>query len=105
MKLSFSTKHVKADSFLELCNIAADYGFSGFEVYDVDKEKTGSDRRDHLRFCDFLDLFFDQTVSGHFFGNVHVHQIQQGGSQIGQNTTVYQLYSAFRIQDQNGNGI
>ncbi len=39
MKLSFSTKHVKADSFLELCNIAADYGFSGFEIYDVDKEK------------------------------------------------------------------
>ena len=30
MKLSFSTRYVTADSFLELFNKAAQYGFSGF---------------------------------------------------------------------------
>ena len=39
MKLSFSTRYVTADSFLGLCNKAAQYGFSGFEVYDVTKER------------------------------------------------------------------
>lgn len=38
MKLAFSTEYVTAASFVGLCNIAADYGFSGFEVFDVDRE-------------------------------------------------------------------
>lgn len=38
MKFSFSTKNVKSASFLELCNKASEYGFSGFEIYDVDNE-------------------------------------------------------------------
>lgn len=38
MKYSFSTKNVTSDSFLELCNKTADYGFSGFEIYDVNSE-------------------------------------------------------------------
>ena len=42
MKFSFSTKNVSASSFIELCNIARDYGFSGFEIYDTAKE-----RREH----------------------------------------------------------
>ncbi|MBQ4290564.1 MAG: AMP-binding protein [Clostridia bacterium] len=39
MKLSFSTKDVPASSFLELCNLARSYGFSGFEIHDAQKEK------------------------------------------------------------------
>ena len=38
MKFAFSTEYVSADSFVGLCNIAADYGFSGFEIRDVDRE-------------------------------------------------------------------
>ena len=38
MKLTFSTRHVAAQSFLELCNIANDYGFSGLEIYDAQAE-------------------------------------------------------------------
>ena len=40
MKLSFSTKHVKRPSFLEVCNVASDYGFSGFEIFDYKEEKS-----------------------------------------------------------------
>ncbi len=39
MKFSFSTKYVATNSFLELCNITSDYGFSGFEAYDIDALK------------------------------------------------------------------
>ena len=35
MKLSFSTKDIKASGFAEVCNIACDYGFQGFEIYDI----------------------------------------------------------------------
>ena len=35
MKLSFSTKDTKASRFAEVCNIACDYGFQGFEIYDI----------------------------------------------------------------------
>jgi len=35
MKFCFSTEHVKAKSFLNLCNITAEYGFDGFEFHDV----------------------------------------------------------------------
>jgi len=38
MKLVFSTQNVPADSFLDLCNKTTEYGFSGFEVFDVQKE-------------------------------------------------------------------
>lgn len=38
MKLGFSTRNVSAGSFIELCNIASEYGFSGFEIYDMDSE-------------------------------------------------------------------
>ena len=39
MKLSFSTRHVGADSFVALCDKTAQYGFQGFEVYDAAREK------------------------------------------------------------------
>ena len=40
MKLAFSTQHVTAQSFLELCNIANEYGFAGFEIYDAAAERS-----------------------------------------------------------------
>lgn len=39
MKLSFSTKHVKTDTFLELAQTALDYGFDAVELYDLDEVK------------------------------------------------------------------
>ena len=36
MKFSFSTKDTKAKSFAEVCDEALDYGFNGFEIYDID---------------------------------------------------------------------
>ncbi len=39
MKLAFSTRNVRPQSFLELCNYARDYGFDGFEVDDVQTER------------------------------------------------------------------
>lgn len=38
MKLGFSIQNVSAKSFIELCNIASEYGFSGFEIYDMKSE-------------------------------------------------------------------
>ncbi len=39
MKFVFSDKNVKASSFIELCTVAHDYGFAGFEIFDAFKEK------------------------------------------------------------------
>ena len=39
MKLVFSTKNVPAESYIELCNLTAEYGFHGFELYDPIAEK------------------------------------------------------------------
>ena len=39
MKYVFSTKNVDVRSFAELCNVAKEYNFSGFEVYDAFAEK------------------------------------------------------------------
>ncbi len=41
MKLSFSDKFVESKSFIDLCNIAQNYGFNGIEIEDafVEKEK------------------------------------------------------------------
>ncbi len=39
MKISFSSRHVAASSFLELCEKAARYGYAGFEIYDAPAEK------------------------------------------------------------------
>ena len=39
MRLAFSTRNVRLGSFLELCNIARDYGFDGIEVDDVQTER------------------------------------------------------------------
>ena len=38
MKLSFCSKQVKTNTFLDLCNKTANYGFSGFEIYDAVSE-------------------------------------------------------------------
>ncbi len=35
MKLSFSTKDMNAADFAAVCNTACDYGFGGFEIYDI----------------------------------------------------------------------
>ena len=34
MNFVFSTKNVSTPSFIDLCNIAKQYGFSGFEIYE-----------------------------------------------------------------------
>ncbi len=39
MKLAFSTRAVVKDSFRELCNVARDYAFNGFEVVDAPAER------------------------------------------------------------------
>lgn len=39
MNFVFSTKNVSTPSFIDLCNIAKQYGFSGFEIYDALGEK------------------------------------------------------------------
>ena len=39
MKIVFSTKNVIRSSFLDTCRYAYDYGFEGFEIYDVLKER------------------------------------------------------------------
>ncbi|MCQ2480237.1 MAG: hypothetical protein MJ120_06295, partial [Clostridia bacterium] len=39
MKLTFSTKNVKRDSFLEICKFAYNYGYAGFEIYDARRER------------------------------------------------------------------
>ncbi|MBP5289516.1 MAG: AMP-binding protein [Clostridia bacterium] len=39
MKLVFSTHNVKRGFFLDLCRMAFDYGFSGFEIYDAVSER------------------------------------------------------------------
>ncbi|MBQ8943447.1 MAG: TIM barrel protein, partial [Clostridia bacterium] len=39
MKLSFSTKNVDLTSFADTCNIAYDYGYAGFEIFDAKAEK------------------------------------------------------------------
>ena len=38
MKIAFSDKFVNTNSFIELCNVAQDYGFDGVEISDVDAE-------------------------------------------------------------------
>lgn len=38
MKISFSDRFVKSNSFIELCNIAKDYGFDGIEISDAEEE-------------------------------------------------------------------
>lgn len=43
MKLAFSTKNVVTASFLELCNKTSQYGFSGFEVYDIEAASLQAD--------------------------------------------------------------
>ncbi len=42
MKTVFSTRNADRSFFIDLCRLAYDYGFSGFEIYDAEKE-----RRDH----------------------------------------------------------
>ena len=39
MKLGFSTKNINPGSFTETCNMARDYGFAGFEIFDAKSEK------------------------------------------------------------------
>ena len=39
MKFVFSTRNVIRDNFLDLCKLAWDYGFSGFEIYDALAER------------------------------------------------------------------
>ena len=39
MKYVFSTSNVKTSSFIEVCNVAKEYGFSGFEIFDAFNEK------------------------------------------------------------------
>ncbi len=39
MKLTFSTKNVRRNSFIEMCKFAYDYGYAGFEIYDARTER------------------------------------------------------------------
>ncbi len=38
MKLSFSTSFVPNKGFTAVCDMASDYGFDGFEIYDIDSD-------------------------------------------------------------------
>ena len=40
MKYSFSDKIINCTSFVELCNVAKDYGFDGIEIFDAEREKS-----------------------------------------------------------------
>ena len=40
MKTVFSTRNADRNAFLDVCRLAYDYGFSGFEIYDAEKERT-----------------------------------------------------------------
>ena len=40
MKFVFSTSNVNGESFIDICNIAKNYGYSGFEIADVDEFKS-----------------------------------------------------------------
>ncbi len=40
MKFSFPDKFVETGSFVELCNVAQNYGFNGIEISNVEKEKS-----------------------------------------------------------------
>ncbi len=63
MKFSFSTRFLKADSFLELCNITSEYGFSGFEVYDVESVKR--DMQDSIFHSNMLSAAKRKLVNRH----------------------------------------
>ncbi|MBQ7523735.1 MAG: AMP-binding protein [Oscillospiraceae bacterium] len=39
MKLTFSTQYVRRGSFLDLCKMADEYGFAGFEIFDARVER------------------------------------------------------------------
>ncbi len=39
MKLAFSTENVRRESFLDLCRLSWDYGYSGFEIFDAVNER------------------------------------------------------------------
>ena len=39
MKLVFYTQNVNRESFIDLCRLSWDYGFSGFEIYDALEER------------------------------------------------------------------
>ncbi len=39
MKFGFSTRNVALNSFTDTCNIARDYGYAGFEIFDAKAEK------------------------------------------------------------------
>ncbi len=39
MKKVFSTRDIQRGSFLDVCKMAYDYGFSGFEIYDAEQER------------------------------------------------------------------
>ncbi len=39
MKIAFSDKYVNVKSFIELCNVAQNYGFDGIEIFDAFSEK------------------------------------------------------------------
>lgn len=43
MKFAFSTKNIESASFLQLCNKTAEYGFSGFEIFDAKAQKSVHD--------------------------------------------------------------
>ena len=40
MKYVFSSKNVDCKSFIDLCNVAKEYNFAGFEIYDAINEKS-----------------------------------------------------------------
>ncbi|MBE6562623.1 MAG: AMP-dependent synthetase [Ruminococcaceae bacterium] len=39
MKTVFSTRNAERASFIDVCRLAYDYGFSGFEIFDAEKER------------------------------------------------------------------
>ena len=39
MKFCFSTKNADPGSFAQVCNLARDYGYAGFEIFDAKAER------------------------------------------------------------------
>ncbi len=76
MQIAFSTKNVVSDSFLGLCNIASEYNFNGFEIYNAKSEQiehidsifnsnfiTSSKRKLVNRHINITALTFNQIIN------------------------------------------
>ena len=101
MKLSFSTRHVAADSFVALCDKTAQYGFQGFEVYDAVRERKahgdsifhsyltpGAKRKLVNRHISLCALTYPQPLTNHTDPANLVHYVEQAAMVGSENVIV-----------------